>query len=421
MTGLLNETAFLKAFSSCRAEAIARVPFWLKESRAEDMEALEGLAPLSVRDEEWKYTSLAALWRQEFVPAMRAGGVRPAVTPEMIIPGAVNILLCNGHYLGEIHGHVPATLTVTSGEAAFAALSADFRYAGAMTTNDAALFTKLNRAFFCDPLGLRLSRAEGPGPLIHLIHLVTRDAVSVFPRILVHLDARACGTVMETFVSSPGSRYLAVPVTDIIIEEGASLEYAQKHCNAPDAFHVGAVRAWVKKEGTFRSLLSARGAEVFRHHLSVALEEEGASVRLNGLHVLDGEAHADSHTMIEHLAPNTSSDQLYKCVLEGASRSVFNGKIKVHREARQTNSYQLNKNLLLGRECHADTKPQLEIMADDVKCTHGATIGQLNDDQLFYLQTRCIAREEAARMLVRGFIDDVLGKTQHPSIRKYAL
>jgi len=124
---------------------------------------------------------------------------------------------------------------------------------------------------------------------------------------------------------------------------------------------------------------------------------------------------------MEHIAPNARSNQLYKCVLDDASRSVFNGKVHVHREAQQTNSYQLNKNLLLSRDCRADTKPQLEIFADDVKCTHGATIGQLSEEQLFYLTTRCLSREDAARMLVRGFMDDVLNTIKDPLMRQYAV
>jgi Fe-S cluster assembly protein SufD len=135
------------------------------------------------------------------------------------------------------------------------------------------------------------------------------------------------------------------------------------------------------------------------------------------LHDLKGDRHADSHTFIEHIAPNARSNQLYKAILGEQSRSVFNGRVLVHREAQLTNSYQLNKNLILSREARVDTKPQLEIFADDVKCTHGATIGQLDEDQVFYLATRGITKDAATAMLIRGFIDDVLAQIQDPVLK----
>jgi Fe-S cluster assembly protein SufD len=135
------------------------------------------------------------------------------------------------------------------------------------------------------------------------------------------------------------------------------------------------------------------------------------------VHSLRTDHHADSHTFIEHCEPNTRSDQLYKCILEDESHSVFNGRILVDPKAQLTNSYQLNKNLLLSRECRVDTKPQLEIGADDVKCTHGATIGQLNEDEIFYLETRGIKRDEARRMIIKGFIDELISRIESPFLR----
>ena len=171
------------------------------------------------------------------------------------------------------------------------------------------------------------------------------------------------------------------------------------------------------RNSSFHSFVLTKGAKIFRNNLSVILGGEGAQAHVNGLHALKGDRHADSHTFLDHRAPNTRSDQLYKCILQDSAHSVFNGKISVRREAQLTNSYQLNKNLILSRECCVDTKPQLEINADDVKCTHGATIGQLSEEELFYLQTRGIGKDEARQMLVRGFVEDVLNKISNPGLR----
>ena len=172
------------------------------------------------------------------------------------------------------------------------------------------------------------------------------------------------------------------------------------------------------KDSFLRSFFVTRGAHAVHDHINVVLEGEGAGVFLNGLHHLAGGAEAESITLVDHVAPSTMSNQLYKSILRDKSHSIFNGKIIVRREAQLSNSYQLNKNLLLSPDAHADTKPQLEIFADDVKCSHGAAIGQLDDEQMFYLQTRGIDRAQAGEMLIHGFVEDVLDQIRDPRLRQ---
>ena len=150
----------------------------------------------------------------------------------------------------------------------------------------------------------------------------------------------------------------------------------------------------------------------------IVLNGDGANANLNALYSAYGKQHVDNHTSIDHRMPNGTSNQLYKGILNDASRAVFNGKVFVRAVAQQTNSYQLNKNLLLGKNCRVDTKPQLEIFADDVKCTHGATIGQLDEDEMFYLQTRCIPRKAATEILAHGFVDDLFNRIKNNSVHQ---
>jgi Fe-S cluster assembly protein SufD len=222
---------------------------------------------------------------------------------------------------------------------------------------------------------------------------------------------------METYLTRSKRPVFVNSVTDIRLAAEASLELLQAFTNAPEAFNVASTRVTQAQDSRFRSFQFTDGSRLFRNNLSVLLEGEGAEASVNGLHRLKDARHADSHTFVEHIAPNAKSDQLYKAILEGEAHSVFNGKILVRREAQLTNSYQLNKNLILSREARVDTKPQLEIFADDVKCSHGATIGQLDDDQLFYLAARGITRDAAMTMLIRGFVDDVVSRISDPVLR----
>jgi Fe-S cluster assembly protein SufD len=417
----LATTHLFKMFGFHHAEALSRVPAWLRMIRAEDLEFLAGLAPLSVRDEEWKYTPLMSLWGKAFTPVMKIDGILPQEFKSKIITGAFNILVCNGHYTGITYGDNPAGLEVSSGDEAFAALAAEKDHFVSLTVNDSPLFTKLNRAFFLSPLFLRAKKDCAVKVPVHLIHVITQDQSAVFPRVFIKAEARSSLDVLETVVAVAGLDYMNNSVMDIVLEEGARVEHVQSNHHSDRATHVGILRAWLAKDSCLRTFLATPGAGVFRNNASVMLEGEGSTAYVNGLHLLEREAHADSHTLIEHIAPSAQSNQLYKCVLDGEAHSVFNGKVIVQREAQKTNSYQLNKNLLLSRECRVDTKPQLEIMADDVKCTHGATIGQLDKDQLFYLQTRALSRDESTRILVRGFVDDVLALIVHPLLRQHAL
>jgi Fe-S cluster assembly protein SufD len=201
---------------------------------------------------------------------------------------------------------------------------------------------------------------------------------------------------------------------DIVLKEGARLEILRVASDEA----ASALKVRQAKDSSLRSFFFTRGGVAVKEDVHVALEGDGAEAFINGLHYLASEATAQSIVHVEHIAPRTTSDQLYKSILRDKARSVFNGRIIVRREAQLTNAYQLNKNLLLSSEARVDTKPELEIFADDVKCSHGAATGQLDEDQLFYLQTRGIDKPAAAQMLVHGFVEDVLDRIKNPALRQ---
>lgn len=404
MSVTLAAIPFLEGFRSAAAAPSVDLPPWLDEIRQEDGHFLRSFVRPSVRDEEWKYTPLTALWPQAYSLAGRfKGSVIGDEFKSLMIDGARNILIIDGQ--------------VAAGRA-FGSLDEIRRCLSTVTPNDAELFLRLNRLHFQSLLEVFPGQNVTPGELVHIINVAVQPGTAAFPRIFIRAGRGAELNVLQTYVTFCADRSLSVPVTDIVLEEGARLEYAERHAHSLMTSHIGSVRAWLKKDSTFKATVSTSGAGIFRSNISVMMEEQGAKAELNGLHHLKADAHADSHTFLEHLAPETTSNQLYKCILADEARSVFNGRVYVHREAQKTSSYQLNKNLLLSRECRVDTKPQLEIRADDVKCTHGATISQLDEEQLFYLQTRAVGRQDAVDMLVSGFIDDVLSRISHPLLRE---
>lgn len=386
-----------------------------------DLSALAAMPWPAVREDDWKYTDLAPLAGRSFRPAVRLEGMLPDRIKSVFIPGALNLLFVNGIFseaLSELK-KVPSNCQIRIGVEAFAALKVLSGSLPVAARNDAPLFLGLNRAFLKDPILIDVPNDAVIQTPVHVIHLLNGAAEksAIFPRAFLRVGRGARISVMETAVNFDGGEYFHNPVTEAVLGEGASLEYIQAHVQSPAAFHVGSLRFSLEKDARLHTFLLTGGARVFRNNLSVMLQGEGADVSLNGLHILKGENHADSHTFVDHIAPSAKSTQLYKNILDGKSHAAFNGKVFVRQQAQLTNSYQLNKSILLSPECRVDAKPQLEINADDVKCSHGTTVGQLSDDELFYLKTRAIDGAEAQRMLIRAFVDEVVNKIAEPSLR----
>ncbi|NTV29963.1 MAG: Fe-S cluster assembly protein SufD, partial [Candidatus Omnitrophica bacterium] len=370
------------------------------------------------RDESWRYTDLKDLARQSFslveaVPTSLVGA------PEgWLSPADLNLVLANGLVATEfLPAALPAGVTVLTGAQAVQAVC-DERF-GAVGINDAEFLVRLNDLHFRDILLIDIARGVDVPAVINILHGLNEQSYgkAIFPRIVVRLAEGARSRIFESSMFTGGQPAFMDAVLDIYLAPGAELEMVQSCRNGEQSMRFMSTRIAQQADSRLRSFFFTDGAEICRHNLSIRLEGAGAEAVVNGLHRLDGVRHADSHTFVEHIAPSSRSRQLYKTVIDGEAHSVFNGRILVRRDAQKTNSYQLNKNLLLGREARVDAKPQLEIFADDVKCSHGATIGQLDEDQLFYLGTRGIGRQESVRMLIRGFIDDVVGQVVDPALR----
>ena len=400
---------------------------WLAQLREEGLTRFRKLGIPTVKDEEWKYTNVSALAGYRYALAAKSA-LSPAQRKDILVrycgKGDVNIVFVNGALDKELSNldKIPTGVEI-------------IMLRDALTNNAAALqeiwahydpqkdpaFVALNKALTQEGIYIHVSDKIIANRLIHIVHVAQADGeqIATFPHTFIRLGRSSEASVLETHVGlNDENIYLAAPLTDVLLEENATLHYSKAQKESLKAYHVGTTRVWQKRDSTFNGFSLVAGASLTRNNLDIVINGEGAAAFLNGLYSVYKDQHVDNHTSVDHRVPNATSNQLYKGVLNDAARAVFNGKIFVQSIAQQTNSYQLNKNLLLGKECRVDTKPQLEIFADDVKCTHGATIGQLNEDEIFYLQARGVPRKLATRLLTQGFVDDVLNRLTRDSVRE---
>jgi Fe-S cluster assembly protein SufD len=290
---------------------------------------------------------------------------------------------------------------------------------GRLAPVDGRAFVALNTAFTRDGAFVRAERGVKFQTPIHLLFLSTdRGAPYVtHPRILVDVEEGAQLSIVESFVGLSGV-YLTNAVTEISVGDQATLDYTKVQRESHQAYHVAALQVRQGRNSVFRSHSIALGAAISRNDAGSVLAGEGAEATLNGLFEGTGHQIVDNHTTIDHVAPNTTSRELYKGILGGGSRGVFDGRIIVRPEAQKTNAMQASRNLLLSKEALVNTKPQLEILANDVKCKHGATVGQLDENVLFYLRSRGIGLADARRLLIHAFASEVLDQVSVEAVRK---
>lgn len=285
-------------------------------------------------------------------------------------------------------------------------------------------FDSLNFGVAITPLALKLKKNTVIDFPITIVHLVDDVGVNkiISPRLTVTVEENAKASFLEIFSSTAKEKlqYTTNAVTSFILKSNAQIEHVKMQTEANSAIHIGLTEAQVYRDSHFNSVTLDFGLLTARHNLSVNLLESGAQAAVHGLFALNKTEHTDIFSTIIHHAPHTTSDQLFKGILSGESHGIFTGKIVVKKDAQQSSSSQLNKNLLLSKKAHIDTQPQLLVHADDVKCSHGATVGQLSQEEEFYLESRGIEKERAKRMLCHGFATDVIFKIENSAIKHFA-
>jgi Fe-S cluster assembly protein SufD len=278
------------------------------------------------------------------------------------------------------------------------------------------VFTALNTAHLRDGAFVWIARDQKCPTPVQVLYLSTQQEAAAYPRCLAIVEAGAECTLIEDYASLGNGTYLNDAVTEIVVGEGARVRHVRVQREAGGAFHIGQCAVGVAKDAHYASHAVSLGARISRLDLNVLQLGEGAEVELDGLALISGRQLADTHSLMDHARPHGRCRQLHKCIVGGAAHAVFNGKIVVRPGSQLTDSSQQSRNLLLSEKAHVDTKPQLEIFADDVKCAHGAAVGQLDPEQLFYLRSRGLPEPQARNLLTYAFAAEVLDRIPVPSL-----
>ena len=384
---------------------------WLRTLRMRAVERANELSVPTTRDEEWRFTDLSPLYKIPFQPVSSAGVPEKSQLDAFSIPEAqTRLVFVDGRYSPEL-SHVVASEGVTVGNLADLPKAADAvmeTYLAKLALIDGDVFAAVNTAFLRDGALVHVARNRILDAPIHLLFVATRKDSAAYPRVLVVAETGAQCTVIEDFVSLADGTYLTDAVSEFYVAENARVSHVKLQREAPTAFHIANTSVKVARSGHYATWAVALGARISRHNLSIMQAGEGTEFSIDGLALISGRQLADMHSSIDHAHAHGQSRQLHKTVVGGGAHAVFNGKILVREGAQQTDSGQQSRNLLISDKAHVDTKPQLEIFADDVKCAHGATVGQIEADELFYLKSRGLSDTAARNLLTYAFAAQVI-------------
>ena len=415
---------FMDAATELHQGAGMGAPDWLKELREQATQSFISLGFPTPANEDWKYTSLSHLVKKGFAPYCSGdASISPEFLETCLLDKCwVRLVFVNGFYRPDLSGSLEGKgVTVKSlAEAVAEGSEVTEKHLGKIAISGYNGVVALNGALAEDGSLVHIEKdAELDAP-VFLLHLVSGPVEgAAFPRHLLVADPNSRATVIEAFASPFAGSYWSNCVTEVLVDEGAEVDYYRLQQEGPGGFHTSLVQARQEKDSVFSITTVNLGGVLVRNDVNIYLNGEGCVANLNGLSLVDGTRHVDNHTALDHAQAHCESHELYKAILDGKSRSVFNGKIYVHKDAQKTDAKQTNKNLLLSPDAKVDTKPQLEIFADDVKCTHGATVGQLADQELFYLQSRGLTQDAAKRLLMFGFANDIVERIKPHALRHY--
>jgi Fe-S cluster assembly protein SufD len=423
--GLSVASPLFAGLASAAAEV--DVPAPLATLRREGSEAFARLGFPTTRNEDWHYTSVNAIADAEFTAAVD-GDASPLIDADALQPFTFGgqwplVVFVNGRLapaLSSLDALPEGVRVMSLSQAVQDEPELLQRHLGQAVAADRDGFSALNAAFAGEGTLIHVAKEMVSDTPVHLLHVVDAHGAGVMahPRHVIIVERHAKATVVESFIGLADVRYFTNTVTEVYVEDGATLNHSRIQRESSAAFHVGTIEARQGRDSHFIQFSFQTGGRLSRSNVYTVLEGDGCGTTLNGLYILDGQQHGDHQTRVEHVAPNCFSRELYKGLLDGSSHGVFNGKVYVHPEAQKTDGKQTNNTLLLSEKAQVDTKPQLEIFADDVKCTHGATVGRIDEMALFYLKSRGIGKVLSKQLLMYAFAADVLETIENDAVRE---
>jgi len=403
---------FASAFDALTREA--RVPDPIQALRQAGFDRFAELGFPTTKNEDWHYTSVNEIAEQEFTlltsrtDDVQEEQLRPFAFADQSWP---TVVVVNGRYaphlssLRDLPDGVKIETLAESWTRSKSLLSEVGRFA-----NIDHPFTALNTAFLYDGVFIEIAKEAELSQPIHILYVTDATAAKamIHPRTVIVAGRHSKASIVESYVSLSDAVHFTNAVTEVTVTRGANLSHYKLQREGMRAYHVGTIEVKQAQDSHYQSFSFATGAALSRTNIYTSLDGEGCGATLNGLYMIGGEQHCDHQTQIVHAQPNCFSREVYKGILDDRSHGVFNGKVYVHPIAQKTDGKQTNNTLLLSESAKVDTKPQLEIFADDVKCTHGATIGAIDRNALFYMKSRGIDAETATQLLTYAFAADVL-------------
>ncbi len=391
---------------------------WLSELRANAVDRVGALTVPTTRDEEWRFTDISPLTRIPFQPTRGKAQVTLADIERFAVPeAAARLVFVDGVFApqhsfnraGIVAGNLAAGV-IEHGPALMPHLGRHAEY-------DNNVFAALNTAFLHDGALVVVPRNASVAAPVHLLFVATQGETASYPRCLVIAESGSAVKVIEDYAALQGAAYFTNAVTEAVIADNARINHIRVQRDGGEAFHIANCAVSLAHASRYQAVSVAFGARISRYNLNVLQAAEGAECLIDGLALIAGRQLADTHTCIDHAQPHGVSRQRHKCIVDGAAHAVFNGKIVVRPGAQHTDSSQSSRNLLLSAKARVDTKPQLEIFADDVKCAHGATVGQLDGEEVFYLRSRGLSDAAARNLLTYAFGAEIIDRIPVASLK----
>jgi Fe-S cluster assembly protein SufD len=416
--------SFIAARKAAGLPGQRREPGTVTLAREEAWRRFLSLGFPTTRDEDWRFTNVAPIVEGEFrLQLPLTDGLHVDVSP-FRLPGeaAAELVYVNGRYIPELSrlGYLPTGSRVESLGRSLATRGDELEpFVTRVAPFDRNPFVALNTAFLDEGACIQLPAGAIVEKPIHVLFVAQNGGRSLMthPRVVIVCGANSQASIVETYAGVVGARYFTNTVVEIVLGENAVLDHYKLQYESDEAYHVGAIHLRAERSATCASHSISIGGALVRNDVVAVLNGEGVECTLNGLYMADAKRLVDHHTTIDHARPHCGSRETYKGILAGHARGVFNGKIIVRPDAQKTDAKQTNRALLLSEDALINTKPQLEIFANDVKCTHGAAVGQLDDEALFYLRSRGLGDAEARRLLIRAFAADVLNRLPLDAVR----
>jgi Fe-S cluster assembly protein SufD len=412
-----GKDAWIADFAQFAKSAAGKNYPWLDAIRREAIERFAESGFPTMQNEKWRHTNVAPIADGSFKLArpgtngLTAGKLANFIFSDI---DCCNLVFVNGFYSADLStpGALPKGARAGSLAAALQSEPKKLEpYLARQASCGENAFVALNTAFMMDGGFIYLPPETVVKKIIHLLYIATSDAAATVshPRNLIVVGSGSQASVVESYIGLQGGLYFTNAVTEIVAGDGSVVTHYKLQRESDEAYHVASLRTLQEESSDVSSHSISLGGALTRNDITAVMNGEGGELTLNGLYVPKGRQHVDNHTSIDHAKPHCNSRELYKGILDDQSSGVFNGKILVRPNAQKTNAKQTNKNLLLSRDALVNSTPQLEIFADDVKCTHGATIGRLSDEALFYLRSRGVGEEAARAMLTYAFASDIVG------------